>query len=317
MKKRILVTGGAGFIGSFLCEQLINEGHYVICCDNFYTGNEENLKEIRDEKNFELLRHDITFPLYVEVDQIFNFACPASPIHYQNDPVQTVKTCVHGAINMLGLAKRTKARIMQASTSEIYGDPEIHPQRESYKGAVSIEGPRACYDEGKRCAETIFWDYQRQHNLDIKVIRIFNTFGPRMQPNDGRVVSNFILQALLNKNITVYGEGNQTRSFCYIDDLISGILLMMKSENFSGPINLGNPSEISIIELAKEIINLTGSKSKIIYKKLPSDDPQMRCPDISLAKKQLGWTPKFDRLSGLKKTVEYFDLLLGGGKIEK
>ena len=317
MKKRILVTGGAGFIGSFLCEQLINEGHYVICCDNFYTGNEENLKEIRDNKNFELLRHDITFPLYVEVDQIFNFACPASPIHYQNDPVQTVKTCVHGAINMLGLAKRTKARIMQASTSEIYGDPEIHPQRESYKGAVSIEGPRACYDEGKRCAETIFWDYQRQHNLDIKVIRIFNTFGPRMQPNDGRVVSNFILQALLNKNITVYGKGNQTRSFCYIDDLISGILLMMKSEKFSGPINLGNPSEISIIKLAKEIINLTGSSSKIIYKKLPSDDPQMRCPDISLAKKKLGWSPKFDRLSGLKKTVKYFDLLLKGGKVEK
>ena len=313
MKKRILVTGGAGFIGSFLCEQLINEGHYVICCDNFYTGNEENLKEIRDNKNFELLRHDITFPLYVEVDQIFNFACPASPIHYQNDPVQTVKTCVHGAINMLGLAKRTKARIMQASTSEIYGDPEIHPQRESYKGAVSIEGPRACYDEGKRCAETIFWDYQRQHNLDIKVIRIFNTFGPRMQPNDGRVVSNFILQALLNKNITVYGKGNQTRSFCYIDDLISGILLMMKSEKFSGPINLGNPSEISIIKLAEEIINLTGSISKIIYKKLPSDDPQMRCPDISLAKKKLGWSPKFDRLSGLKKTVEYFDLLLKRG----
>ena len=317
MKKRILVTGGAGFIGSFLCEQLINEGHYVICCDNFYTGNEENLKEICDNKNFELLRHDITFPLYVEVDQIFNFACPASPIHYQNDPVQTVKTCVHGAINMLGLAKRTKARIMQASTSEIYGDPEIHPQRESYKGAVSIEGPRACYDEGKRCAETIFWDYERQHDLDIKVIRIFNTFGPRMQPNDGRVVSNFILQALLNKNITVYGKGNQTRSFCYIDDLISGILLMMKSEKFSGPINLGNPSEISIIKLAEEIINLTGSSSKIIYKKLPSDDPQMRCPDISLAKKKLGWSPKFDRLSGLKKTVEYFDLLLKGGKVEK
>ena len=314
MKKRVLVTGGAGFIGSFLCESLIKEGNYVICCDNFYTGSEDNLKRINNNKNFELLRHDVTFPLYVEVDEIYNFACPASPIHYQNNPVQTVKTCVHGAINMLGLAKRTNARIMQASTSEIYGDPEIHPQKESYKGAVSIEGPRACYDEGKRCAETIFWDYKRQHNLDVKVIRIFNTFGPRMQPNDGRVVSNFILQALKNKNITVYGEGRQTRSFCYIDDLIDGILLMMKKERFSGPINLGNPSEISIIELDKEIIDLTGSKSKIIHEKLPSDDPQMRCPDISLAKKKLRWSPKFNRLSGLKKTVEYFDLLLKGDK---
>ena len=313
MKKRTLVTGGAGFIGSFLCEQLIKEGHYVICCDNFYTGNRENLKNIYKNKNFELLRHDVTFPLYIEVDQIFNFACPASPVHYQNDPVQTVKTCVHGAINMLGLAKRTKARIMQASTSEIYGDPEIHPQKESYKGAVSIEGPRACYDEGKRCAETIFWDYQRQHKLDIRVIRIFNTFGPRMQPNDGRVVSNFILQALTNKNITVYGKGQQTRSFCYIDDLVSGILLMMKTENFSGPINLGNPSEITILELAKEIIDLTGSNSKIIYKDLPTDDPQMRCPDISLAKKQLDWSPKFDRREGLEKTINYFELLLKDG----
>ena len=310
MKKRILVTGGAGFIGSFLCESLINDGHYVICCDNFYTGSEENLKNIKSHQNFELLRHDITFPLYVEVDQIYNFACPASPIHYQNDPVQTVKTCVHGAINMLGLAKRTKARIMQASTSEIYGDPEIHPQNESYKGAVSIEGPRACYDEGKRCAETIFWDYHRQHKLDIRVIRIFNTFGPRMQPNDGRVVSNFILQALTNKNITVYGKGQQTRSFCYIDDLVGGILKMMKKEEFSGPINLGNPSEISILDLANEIIDLTGSKSKIIYNDLPTDDPQMRCPDISLANKVLGWSPKYDRKVGLKKTIKYFDSLL-------
>ena len=268
MKKRILVTGGAGFIGSFLCESLIKDGHYVICCDNFYTGNEENLKNIFNHKNFELLRHDITFPLYVEIDEIYNFACPASPIHYQNDPVQTVKTCVHGAINMLGLAKRTKARIMQASTSEIYGDPEVHPQNESYKGAVSIEGPRACYDEGKRCAETIFWDYHRQHKLDVRVIRIFNTFGPRMQPNDGRVVSNFILQALTNKNITVYGKGQQTRSFCYIDDLVSGILMMMRLNDFFGPINLGNPSEISILDLANEIIDLTGSGSKIIYKDL-------------------------------------------------
>ena len=310
MKKRILVTGGAGFIGSFLCEELIKEGHYVICCDNFYTGNKNNLKKILDNKNFELLRHDITFPLYIEVDQIFNFACPASPVHYQNDPVQTVKTCVHGAINMLGLAKRTKSRIMQASTSEIYGDPETHPQKESYKGSVNIEGPRACYDEGKRCAETIFWDYKRQHNVDIKVIRIFNTFGPRMQPNDGRVVSNFIIQALSNKNITVYGKGEQTRSFCYIDDLVAGILLMMKYEQFSGPLNLGNPSEISILELAREIIDLTGSKSKIIYKDLPMDDPQMRCPDISLAKKKLDWTPEFDRKTGLDKTIKYFDALM-------
>lgn len=267
MKKRVLVTGGAGFIGSFLCEELLRLGNYVICCDNFYTGNKDNLKKTLDHDNFELLRHDVTFPLYVEVDQIFNFACPASPIHYQNDPVQTVKTCVHGAINMLGLAKRTGARIMQASTSEIYGDPEIHPQKESYKGSVNIEGPRACYDEGKRCAETIFWDYRRQHNLDVKVIRIFNTFGPRMQPNDGRVVSNFIIQALTNKNITVYGKGQQTRSFCYIDDLVSGILLMMNCENFSGPINLGNPVEISILELAQEVIELTGSSSKIIDRK--------------------------------------------------
>ena len=301
MKKRILVTGGAGFIGSFLCEELLKKGHYVICCDNFYTGNKDNLKNVLSEKNFELIRHDVTFPLYIEVDQIFNFACPASPIHYQNDPVQTVKTCVHGAINMLGLAKRTKAKIMQASTSEIYGDPEIHPQKESNKGAVSIEGPRACYDEGKRCAETIFWDYKRQHNVDVKVIRIFNTFGPRMQPNDGRVVSNFILHALTNKDITVYGKGEQTRSFCYIDDLISGICSMMDVDNFAGPVNLGNPSEISILELANEIIELTGSRSKVIYNKLPKDDPQMRCPDISLAKKKLSWKPSFDRISGLKK----------------
>ena len=315
MKKRILVTGGAGFIGSFLCERLIDAGHYVICCDNFYTGNKDNLIKILDNKNFELLRHDVTFPLYIEVDQIFNFACPASPIHYQNDPVQTVKTCVHGAINMLGLAKRTRARIMQASTSEIYGDPEIHPQKESYKGAVSIEGPRACYDEGKRCAETIFWDYKRQHDIDVKVIRIFNTFGPRMQPNDGRVVSNFILQALSNKDITVNGKGKQTRSFCYIDDLVSGILLMMDEEKFSGPVNLGNPSEITIVDLAREIIELTGSKSKIIYKELPIDDPQMRCPDITLAKNKLGWIPKCDRKSGLKKTINYFETIVRKEKI--
>ena len=312
MKKRILVTGGAGFIGSFLCESLIKKGHYVICCDNFYTGNKENLNKISNHKNFELMRHDVTFPLYVEVDEIFNFACPASPIHYQNDPVQTVKTCVNGAINMLGLAKRTKARILQASTSEIYGDPEVHPQNESYKGAVSIEGPRACYDEGKRCAETLFWDYKRQHEVNVKVVRIFNTYGPRMQKNDGRVVSNFIIQALTNKNITVYGDGKQTRSFCYVDDLVEGILLTMEKKDFPGPVNLGNPIEISIMQLAEEITEMVGSKSKIINKELPIDDPKQRCPDIELAKKELGWNPKFQRKDGLKKTIEYFNKLLEG-----
>jgi len=310
VKKRVLVTGGAGFIGSYLCEELLNKGYDVICCDNFYTGNKDNLEKILDNKNFDLLRHDITFPLYLEVDIVLNFACPASPVHYQNDPVQTVKTCVHGAINMLGLAKRTNATIMQASTSEVYGDPEIHPQSEDYKGSVNITGPRACYDEGKRCAETIFWDYNRQHDVNIKIIRIFNTYGPRMQPNDGRVVSNFIIQALSNENITIYGEGDQTRSFCYVDDLISGIMLMMEKDNFSGPINLGNPSEISIKQLASEIIEITGSKSKLIHKDLPIDDPQQRCPDISLAKKELNWKPKYDRSQGLKKTIEYFENIL-------
>ena len=310
MKKRILVTGGAGFLGSFLCEKLIKNGHYVVCCDNFYTGNKDNLLEVLDNKSFEIIRHDITFPLFLEIDEIYNLACPASPIHYQNDPVQTIKTCVHGAINMLGLAKRTKAKILQASTSEIYGDPEVHPQHESYKGAVSINGPRACYDEGKRCAETIFWDYQRQHNIDIKVIRIFNTYGPRMQINDGRVVSNFIIQALENKNITIYGDGQQTRSFCYVDDLIEGIVSMMESRDFAGPVNLGNPVEISVKQLAEEIIELTGSSSKIIFKKLPQDDPKQRCPDISIAKDKLSWTPKINRNIGLKKTIRYFDSLL-------
>ena len=310
MKKRVLVTGGAGFIGSYLCEELLNKGYDVICCDNFYTGNKDNLEKILDNKNFDLLRHDITFPLYLEVDIVLNFACPASPVHYQNDPVQTVKTCVHGAINMLGLAKRTNATIMQASTSEVYGDPEVHPQSEDYKGSVNITGPRACYDEGKRCAETIFWDYKRQHDVNIKIIRIFNTYGPRMQPNDGRVVSNFIIQALSNENITIYGEGDQTRSFCYVDDLISGIILMMEKDNFSGPMNLGNPSEISIKQLASEIIEITGSKSKLIHKDLPIDDPQQRCPDISLAKKELNWKPKYDRSQGLKKTIEYFENIL-------
>lgn len=311
MKKRVLVTGGAGFLGSYLCEKLIEMNHDVICCDNFYTGNKDNLEKVINNKNFELLRHDVTFPLYLEVDEIFNFACPASPIHYQNDPVQTVKTCVHGAINMLGLAKRTKAKILQASTSEVYGDPEVHPQTENYKGAVNVNGPRACYDEGKRCAETIFWDYKRQHNVKIKVIRIFNTYGPRMQPNDGRVVSNFIIQALNNENITIYGKGEQTRSFCYVDDLISGILLMMDKDDFCGPINLGNPVEISIKQLATEIIELTGSKSKLVYHPLPQDDPQQRCPDITLAKKELNWSPKFDRKDGLKKTIKYFEKILG------
>ena len=310
MKKRILVTGGAGFLGSFLCEKLIKNGHYVVCCDNFYTGNKDNLLEVLDNKSFEIIRHDITFPLFLEIDEIYNLACPASPIHYQNDPVQTIKTCVHGAINMLGLAKRTKAKILQASTSEIYGDPEVHPQHESYKGAVSINGPRACYDEGKRCAETIFWDYQREHNVDIKVIRIFNTYGPRMQINDGRVVSNFIIQALENKNITIYGDGQQTRSFCYVDDLIEGIVSMMESRDFAGPVNLGNPVEISVKQLAEEIIELTGSSSKIIFKKLPQDDPKQRCPDISIAKDKLSWIPKINRNIGLKKTIRYFDLLL-------
>ena len=310
MKKRILVTGGAGFLGSFLCEKLIKNGHYVVCCDNFYTGNKDNLLEVLDNKSFEIIRHDITFPLFLEIDEIYNLACPASPIHYQNDPVQTIKTCVHGAINMLGLAKRTKAKILQASTSEIYGDPEVHPQHETYKGAVSINGPRACYDEGKRCAETIFWDYQRQHNIDIKVIRIFNTYGPRMQINDGRVVSNFIVQALENKNITIYGDGQQTRSFCYVDDLIEGIVSMMESRDFAGPVNLGNPVETSVKQLAEEIIELTGSSSKIIFKKLPQDDPKQRCPDISIAKNKLSWIPKINRNIGLKKTIKYFDSLL-------
>ena len=308
--KRILVTGGAGFLGSYLCEKLVSQGHYVICCDNFYTGSKINLDKVINKKNFEIIRHDITFPLFLEVDQIYNLACPASPIHYQNDPVQTIKTCVHGAINMLGLAKRTKSRILQASTSEIYGDPEIHPQNENYKGAVSIIGPRACYDEGKRCAETIFWDYKRQHNIDVRVVRIFNTFGPRMQINDGRVVSNFIVQALKDKNITVYGKGDQTRSFCFVDDLVNGLVLMMENDSFSGPMNLGNPIEISVKELAIEIIELTKSKSKIIYKELPQDDPKQRCPDIKLAQDNLSWQPKVKRIEGLKKTIKYFKKIL-------
>ena len=311
LRKRVLVTGGAGFVGSFLCERLLNEGHDVICCDNFYTGTKRNILHLLDNQYFELIRHDITFPLYLEVDQIYNLACPASPIHYQNDPVQTTKVNVHGSINMLGLAKRVKARILQASTSEVYGSPIVHPQTEDYWGNVNCVGIRSCYDEGKRCAETLFFDYHRQHNLDIRVVRIFNTYGPRMHPNDGRVVSNFIIQALSNKDITVFGDGSQTRSFCYVDDLVDGLILMMNGpQDFTGPVNLGNPGEFTILELAEKIIALTGSSSKIIFKTLPQDDPVQRKPDIALARKQLGWEPGIDLDQGLVKTVEYFDKLL-------
>ena len=305
--KKILVTGGAGFIGSHLCKKLIDEGNDVLCIDNYFTGTKENITELFSSPYFEAIRHDICFPLYVEVDEIYNLACPASPVHYQHDPVQTTKTTVHGAINMLGLAKRTNARILQASTSEVYGDPSIHPQVEDYWGNVNPIGPRSCYDEGKRCAETLFFDYQRQHDLDIKVVRIFNTYGPNMHPNDGRVVSNFIMQALTNKDITVYGNGDQTRSFCYIDDLINGMMSMMSSKKgLNGPINLGNPVEFKIKELAMMIIKLTNSKSKIINKELPIDDPIRRRPDISKAKKELDWEPKIDVMDGLKETIDYF-----------
>jgi len=307
MKKRILVTGGAGFLGSHLCERLLNEGNEVICADNFFTGDKANIEHLLSNPYFELMRHDVTFPLYVEVDEIYNLACPASPVHYQFDPVQTTKTSVMGAINMLGLAKRTKAKILQASTSEVYGDPEVHPQPESYKGSVSTTGIRACYDEGKRCAETLFFDYHRQNNVDIKVMRIFNTYGPNMNPDDGRVVSNFIVQALQNKDITMFGDGMQTRSFCYVDDLIEGMIRMMNSrDGFTGPINIGNPGEFTMIELAEKIIELTGSSSKIIHLPLPQDDPMQRCPDITLAKKELDWEPYIALEEGLKKTIEYF-----------
>jgi len=307
LKKRTLVTGGAGFLGSHLCEKLLNDGHEVICVDNFFTGIKENINYILDQPYFEVIRHDVSFPLYVEVDEIYNLACPASPIHYQFDPVQTTKVNVLGSINMLGLAKRLKIKIFQASTSEVYGNPSVHPQPETYWGNVNPIGPRACYDEGKRCAETLFFDYHRQHKLDIKVARIFNTYGPKMLPNDGRVVSNFILQALRGQDITVYGDGVQTRSFCYVDDMIDGIVGMMNVQNgFTGPINLGNPSEVSMIELAKLIIKLIGSKSKIVFKPLPEDDPERRMPDITLAKKKLGWKPKVDLEPGLLKTIEYF-----------
>jgi len=310
-RKKILVTGGAGFLGSHLCEKLLGEGHDVLCVDNFYTGQKDNISPLIGNPFFEVLRHDICFPLYVEVDEIFNLACPASPVHYQFDPVQTTKVSVHGAINMLGLAKRTKAKILQASTSEVYGDPEVHPQKEDYWGKVNPIGIRSCYDEGKRCAETLFFDYRRQHELEIKVARIFNTYGPRMQVNDGRVVSNFIVQALKGESITIYGDGSQTRSFCYVDDLIDGLVgLMNTPDETTGPINLGNPNEFTIKELAEAIIELTGTRSKLVFMPLPSDDPRQRKPDISLAKRELAWEPKVQLREGLVKTVEYFDSIL-------
>ncbi len=313
--KRILVTGGAGFLGSFLCERLLQEEHEVICVDNFFTGRKNNVSHLLDNRSFEIVRHDITFPLYVEVDEIYNLACPASPVHYQFDPVQTTKTSVHGAINMLGLAKRVGAKILQASTSEVYGDPEIHPQQEDYWGRVNPIGPRSCYDEGKRCAETLFFDYWRQHRLRIKVARIFNTYGPRMRPDDGRVVSNFIVQALQNKPITVYGSGQQTRSFCYVDDLIDGLVRLMGTrDEITGPINLGNPAEFTMLELANLAIKLTGSRSTIKYLPLPEDDPRQRQPDIGIASRELGWKPKVQLKAGLGKTIAYFEELLSSGR---
>ena len=312
-RSRILITGGAGFIGSHLCERLLNEGHDILCLDNFFTGTKDNIAHLLDNAHFELMRHDVTFPLYVEVDEIYNLACPASPIHYQHDPVQTTKTSVHGAINMLGLAKRTKAKIFQASTSEVYGDPQVHPQPESYVGHVNPIGPRSCYDEGKRCAETLFFDYRRQHSMTIKVARIFNTYGPRMHPNDGRVVSNFIVQALRNEPVTLYGDGAQTRSFCYVDDQIEGFVRLMNSpDEVTGPMNLGNPVEFSMIELAEKVRGLTGSRSEFIHKPLPADDPKQRQPDITLARETLSWEPKVALEEGLKLTIAYFDELLKG-----
>ena len=311
--KKILVTGGAGFLGSHLCERLLQAGNDVLCVDNFFTGGKQNIAHLMRNPRFEMMRHDITFPLYVEIDQIYNLACPASPIHYQFDPVQTTKVSVHGTINMLGLAKRVKARILQASTSEVYGDPEVHPQREDYWGRVNPIGPRSCYDEGKRCAETLFFDYHRQHKVDIKVARIFNTYGPRMHPNDGRVVSNFIVQALRGKPITVYGKGDQTRSFCYVDDMIDGLAKLMATElGFTGPVNLGNPRELTVFELAEHVIKLTSSKSRIIFKPLPDDDPRQRQPDIGLAQKRLKWAPKVSLDDGLKETIRYFRQALRG-----
>jgi len=306
-RKKVLVTGGAGFLGSHLCERLVADGHDVLCVDNFFTGSRDNILGLLDHPHFELMRHDVTFPLYVEVDEIYNLACPASPVHYQYDPVQTTKTSVHGAINMLGLAKRTNAKILQASTSEVYGDPEVHPQSEDYRGNVNAIGPRGCYDEGKRCAETLFFDYHLQHRTNIRVARIFNTYGPRMHPDDGRVVSNFIVQALKGKPITLYGDGSQTRSFCYVSDMVDGLVrLMAAPDAFSGPVNLGNPGEISIKELAETTIRLTRSKSRLVRKPLPADDPMQRCPDIRLAGKKLKWRPRVKLEDGLKKTIAYF-----------
>ena len=314
LRKRILVTGGAGFLGSHLCRRLLDEGHDVLCLDNFFTGTRDNVVELLDDHHFELLRHDVTFPLYVEVDEIYNLACPASPIHYQFDPVQTTKTSVHGAINMLGLAKRVKAKIFQASTSEVYGDAEVHPQPEGYWGNVNPVGIRSCYDEGKRCAETLFFDYYRQHQLKIKVARIFNTYGPNMHPNDGRVVSGFILQALRGEPITLFGDGSQTRSFCYVDDLIEGFVRFMATDDdFVGPLNLGNPAEMSVRELAETIVELSGSKSRLVHRPLPEDDPKQRRPDIGLAKEKLGWAPTVSLEEGLRKTIAYFDQQLAGG----
>ena len=311
LQSRILVTGGAGFLGSHLCERLLAQGANVLCLDNFFTGTRQNVEHLLDNKHFELTRHDVTFPLYVEVDQIYNLACPASPVHYQHDPVQTTKTSVHGAINMLGLAKRLRAKILQASTSEVYGDPSVHPQTEEYWGNVNPIGPRSCYDEGKRCAETLFFDYWRQHKLRIKVARIFNTYGPRMHPNDGRVVSNFIVQALLKRDITVYGDGEQTRSFCYVDDLIDGLIRLMDTpETVTGPINIGNPDEFSMLQLASLVIEMTGSRSRIVHRPKPEDDPRQRRPDISQARTVLNWQPKTPLKEGLKRTIDYFDQLL-------
>lgn len=309
---KVLVTGGAGFLGSHLCDRLIAAGHEVLCVDNYFTGSRRNIAHLLAHPMFEVARHDVTFPLYVETDQIFNLACPASPVHYQHDPVQTTKTSVHGAINMLGLAKRVKARILQASTSEVYGDPDVHPQPEGYWGRVNPIGIRSCYDEGKRCAETLFFDYYRQHNVDIKVMRIFNTYGPRMHPSDGRVVSNFIVQALRGEDITIYGDGQQTRSFCYVDDLIEGMLRLMDTEaGFTGPVNIGNPGEFSMLELAELVLSLTGSKSKLVFQPLPSDDPRQRQPDITVAKEKLGWEPQVPLRDGLERTIAYFKTVVG------
>jgi len=318
LRKRVLVTGGAGFLGSHLCGRLIEDGHDVLCVDNFFTGTRDNIGHLLDSRSFELLRHDITFPLYVEVDEIYNLACPASPIHYQFDPIQTVKTGVHGAINVLGLAKRVKARVLQASTSEVYGDAQHHPQTEEYWGNVNPIGDRSCYDEGKRCAETLFFDYHRQHQLEIKVARIFNTYGPRMHPNDGRVVSTFIVQALMGEPITLFGDGSQTRSFCYVDDLIRGLVSLMETRNdFLGPINLGNPDELTVRGLAERIVDLTGSRSRLMFKPLPNDDPKQRQPDIRLAHDELGWSPAWQLDDGLRQTINYFDTMLSGDEFAK